>query len=249
MTPQVELDKETPEAIQAAYYARTADSYDDLHTACETDEHYAALDLMCAMGASFHLKTFLDVGAGTGRGMLYLRDRGKRVFGVEPVGELIEQAHKKGVARGTIAKGSGYHLPFEDGSFDAVYECGVLHHVARPDLVVREMMRVARKAVFLSDENRFGQGSSYGVRMLKVVLYKLRLWRLLKSIQTRGRMYKITEEDGLAYSYSVFQSYDRLAQWADRIYVLQTAEQGRVESWLNPLLTASHALLCALRIR
>jgi len=70
---------------------------------------------------------------------------------------------------------------------------------------------------------------------------------MLKFAQTRGRMYKITEEDGLAYSYSVYQSYDQLADWADRIYVLQTATQRPVRSWLNPLLTASHALLCAIR--
>lgn len=247
MTSQTPYAAETPEAIQAAYYVRTASSYDDLHTACETDEHYAALNLICALGASLQLETFLDVGAGTGRGVLYLSEQGKRVYGIEPVTELIEQAHRKGVPRGVIAKGSGYRLPFEDNSFDAVYECGVLHHVADPDLVVREMMRVARKAVFLSDENRFGQGPNYGIRLLKVILYKARLWRLLKSIQTRGRMYKITKEDGLAYSYSVFQSYDRLAEWADRIYVLQTASQRPVKSWLGPLITASHALLCAIK--
>ncbi|HTP88136.1 MAG TPA: class I SAM-dependent methyltransferase [Bryobacteraceae bacterium] len=237
----------TPEAIQAAYYTETAAAYDNLHTSREDDEHYLALNLMCALGETLDLNTYLDVGAGTGRGVCFLRERGKRVRGVEPVTDLIEQAHRKDVPRGTIIRGSGYHLPFDDASFDAVYQCGVLHHVADPDKVVSEMMRVARKAVFLSDENRFGQGSSYGLRLLKVVLYKAHLWQPLKFIQTRGRMYKISERDGLAYSYSVYQSYQSLSQWADRIWFLQTARQKPVKSWLNPLLTGSHVLLCAIR--
>jgi len=85
--------------------------------------------------------------------VLYLRARGMCAYGFEPVSELIEQAHRKGLPRGLIARGDGYRLPFADNSFDAVCECGMLHHVEQPGPVVREMMRVARRAVFLSDEN------------------------------------------------------------------------------------------------
>ena len=139
---------ETPEAIQAAYYVKTASAYDELHTSQQNDEHYAALRIMCALGESLGIETYLDVGAGTGRGVCFFQERGKRVHGVEPVTALIEQAHRKGVPAGVIVRGSGYRLPFDDNSFDAVYECGVLHHVADPDLVVREMMRVAKKRSF-----------------------------------------------------------------------------------------------------
>jgi ubiquinone/menaquinone biosynthesis C-methylase UbiE len=34
------------------------------------------------------------------------------------------------------------HLPFEDGSFDAVLSCGVLEHVEDPDASLEELMRV-----------------------------------------------------------------------------------------------------------
>ena len=77
-------------------------------------------------------ETFLDVGAGTGRGMCFLRDRGKDVRGIEPVTAMIEKAELNGVPRGSLLQGSGYELPFEDEAFDAVFECGVLHHVAEP---------------------------------------------------------------------------------------------------------------------
>jgi ubiquinone/menaquinone biosynthesis C-methylase UbiE len=56
----------------------------------------------------------------------------------------------------------------ESNSIDAAFECGVLHHVAEPSHVVGEMMRVARKAIFLSDSNRFGQGRLIA-RILKLL--------------------------------------------------------------------------------
>jgi ubiquinone/menaquinone biosynthesis C-methylase UbiE len=237
----------TPEAIQSAYYEKTAASYDHLHTSQEDGEHYAALEFISAFSNLLGLETFLDVGAGTGRGVRFLRARGKIVSGIEPVRRLIDEAEAQDIPSGTIVEGSGYALPYEDNSIDAVFECGVLHHVAEPARVVAEMMRVARKAVFLSDSNRFGQGRSYPVRMLKLALYKTRLWNLARYIQTGGKMYSISDGDGLYYSYSVFDSYDLLARQADRIWVLPTSPRGAIHSWLHPLLTSTHSLLCAIK--
>ena len=56
-------------------------------------------------------------------------------------------------------------------ALDAVCAFGVMHHVKRPAIVVGEMMRVARRAIFISDSNRFGQGSMPARRV------KLLLWR------------------------------------------------------------------------
>jgi len=240
---------QTPEQIQAAYYEKTAAFYDDAHMSNHEDsEHYVALDFIDALSRLLNLHSFLDVGAGTGRGVRYLLAKGKyNIRGVEPVGKLIEQGEQKGVPKGLIVEGSGTSLPFEDNSFDAVFECGVLHHVAQPDKVVAEMMRVAQKAVFLSDSNRFGQGRGYAVRLLKLTLYKAHLWNTARYLQTRGRMFSISEGDGLFYSYSVFDSYHQLAKWADKIWILPTSSNLLGNSWLNPLTTSSHVLLCAMK--
>ena len=40
-------------------------------------------------------------------------------------------------------------LLFVDASFDVVCEFSILHHAQRPDVVVREMLGVAKKAVVL----------------------------------------------------------------------------------------------------
>jgi ubiquinone/menaquinone biosynthesis C-methylase UbiE len=235
-----------PEQLQATYYAQTASRYDEMHASDPWDEHYVALQIIHSVSDVLGLETFLDVGAGTGRAVSFLRDKGKEVRGVEPVEALIKQAAAKGLPENTILCGDGRSLPFDAQSFDAVLECGVLHHVAQPALVVREMVRVARRAVFLSDSNRFGQGGM-GARALKLALYKMGLWRAARYVQTRGKYYTISDGDGLGYSYSIYDSYDQLAEWADVIWCLPTMANKSPKSWFNPLLTSSHGLLCAIR--
>lgn len=239
--------QESAESLQAAYYARTASGYDEVHNSAEEHEHNVALHYMDMVSQSLGLTSFLDVGAGTGRGMAFLLDRGKQVRGVEPVAAMIEKAEACGIPKGLLIQGSGYELPFKDESFDAVFECGVLHHVAKPADVVGEMMRVARRAVFLSDSNRFGQGR-HAARLLKLALYKCGLWPTARFLQTKGKMYTLSEGDGLAYSYSVFDSYDQLAAQSRRIWLFPTNQgTATVRSWIHPLLTSSHVLLCALK--
>jgi ubiquinone/menaquinone biosynthesis C-methylase UbiE len=204
------------------------------------------LQIIHAMSGALGLDSLLDVGAGTGRAVLFFRDKGKDIRGVEPVQALIKQAMAKGVPESAILCGDGRSLPFEDRSFDAVLECGVLHHVAEPRDVVKEMLRVAKKAVFLSDNNRFGQGGM-AARLTKLSLYKMGMWKAARFVQTRGRYYTISEGDGLAYSYSIYDSYGQLADWADSVWCLPTMSDKTCRSWFHPLLTSSHGLLCAIR--
>jgi ubiquinone/menaquinone biosynthesis C-methylase UbiE len=236
-----------PQLIQKDYYARTASRYDEMHTSDEKDEHYLALQLINCLSETYELGTFLDVGAGTGRGVLSMLNSGKKVQGIEPVHELIEQGIARGVPEGLVIPGSGDSLPFADNSFDAVFECGVLHHVSDPSLVVGEMIRVARKAVFISDNNRFGQGR-FLARFAKLALFKAGLWPTVRFVQTRGKMYSISEGDGLYYSYSVFDSLSQLSRWADVTLLIPTKTEGPVvKSWFHPLMTNSHILLCAIK--
>ena len=235
-----------PEQIQALYYSQTASHYDEMHCADHCDEHYTALQIIHSISDLLGLKTFLDVGAGTGRAALFLHNRGKEIRGVEPVQALINQATAKGLPPNMILCGDGRSLPFGDQSFDAVLEFGVLHHVAEPHVVVKEMIRVARKAVFLSDSNRFGQGAM-GARVAKLTLYKTGLWRAARYVRTRGKGYTISDGDGLAYSYSIYDSYDQLSEWADLIWCLPTKMDQTNKSWFHPLLTSPTGLLCAIR--
>ncbi len=235
--------------IQRQYYTNTAARYEAMHL------HEGSGD---ALGMKFvhsilrmvEARTILDVGAATGRGIRDLKAALPESFvcGIEPVIALVEQATRSGsTASGPVLQGRGDALPFCDASFDAVCEFAVLHHVADPSAIVKEMLRVAKKAIIIADSNRFGQGSR-SARLLKLALYKTKLWNVFNYLRTSGKGYQITEGDGLAYSYSVYDSFELIAQWADRVILIPNAGQDGT-SWLHPLLNSGGVLVCALRER
>jgi len=234
-----------PVEIQRQYYADTATRYEQMH-ADEADPF--SLQFFYSILRLVDAQSVLDVGTATGRNLRNFKQALPHlsVCGVEPVRGLIDQAIQQGHADcGPIIQASGEALPFADASFDVVCEFAVLHHVPNPARVVQEMLRVARKAVFICDSNRFGQGS-LPMRFLKLALYKAGLWGICNYIKTRGKGYQITEGDGLAYSYSVYDSLDQISRWADRV-ILVPAGAGKANSWFHPLLTTIGVTVCALR--
>jgi ubiquinone/menaquinone biosynthesis C-methylase UbiE len=97
------------------------------------------------------------------------------------------RGHAKGLTAQQLMDGDGQALAFADGTFDLVCAFGVLHHVPHPRKVVREMLRVSRRSVFISDANSFGQGRPI-VRLAKQAIHALGLWPLANFIKTRGRV-------------------------------------------------------------
>ncbi len=232
------------EQLQHQYYTENANRYDDLYLGAV--EHAVALRYMVGLCRQLQVKSILDIGSGTGRAVRFFLESGFDAYGVEPVEALTEQAiTKHGIPPERLRSGKGESLPFGDASFDVVCETGVLHHVSDPAAVVREMTRIARQAIFLSDENRFGSGGLLG-KLFHIMLYKVGLWRPYYWLRTGGRGYTDSLEDGIRYSYSVYESLPQLVDWADRLWIVPT--KGRKSaSWLGPLLSASHALVCAVR--
>jgi ubiquinone/menaquinone biosynthesis C-methylase UbiE len=153
------------------------------------DEHTIALAHMHALSGAYGIRSFLDVGNGTGKTVEFLLKRGYEVKGIEPVTALIEVGLRKGrYTPNIVLEGYGDKLPFPDKSFDAVCEYGALHHVKYPERVIAEMMRVSRKAVFISDSNRYGQGN-YITRRLKYLLNVAHLWKCAYALRTQGKGY------------------------------------------------------------
>lgn len=233
--------------IQRKYYEDTASRYDSMHA------HEGVMDASIAtfvygLMRMLDVGSILDVGTATGRGMLELKTALPQAFvcGVEPVAALIRQGRENGGTHtGPILCASGEALPFRDASFDAVCEFAILHHVPNPNDVVEEMLRVARKAVFLCDSNRFGQGS-VSARLVKIALYKFGLWGAYNYLRTGGKGYRITVGDGLSYSYSVYDSLSLIGEWADRVFLIPTTT-GKTTTWFQPLLSSSGVLVCAIK--
>jgi SAM-dependent methyltransferase len=228
--------------LQWEYYTKTAKRYDDMHLQPDGGHDFACA-LISSLASHYDFKSVLDVGSGTGRALSYLSTHLKaaNLLGIEPVEALREIGHKKGIPKQILISGDAMKLDLPDNSFDLVMELGVLHHVSKPRLVISEMLRVARKAIFISDANRFGQGIVIA-RYLKYVLWKLGLWGAVNTLKTKGRNYGISEGDGIYYSYSVFDDYDFIGTKCSKIVTFNLEGSGRCS-----ILGANHVGLFALK--
>jgi ubiquinone/menaquinone biosynthesis C-methylase UbiE len=225
--------------IQRAYYAETAQKYDDMHEA----EHDFAFQFMLAAVEHLGVRSILDIGCGTGRALITLKEKLPHVtaVGIEPSPELRGIGYAKGLSDTQLVDGDGMNLAFSAASFDLVCAFAVLHHIPKPSLAVSEMLRVSRKAIFISDSNNFGQGSRVS-RLFKQICNSIRLWPLAHMIKTRGKGYSLSEGDGLFYSYSVFNDYQQVARQCRSVHMLNTANAAA-----NLYRTASHVALLGIK--
>jgi ubiquinone/menaquinone biosynthesis C-methylase UbiE len=231
-----------PIAIQRAYYAATAAAYDGMHVA-ENDEHDFALAYMLAVVDHFGFRSILDIGSGTGRVLLKIKGKMPHVhvLGIEPSAELRNIGYTKGLTMSELIDGDAMELSFQDGAFDLVCAYAALHHIPRPSRAVSEMLRVANKAIFISDSNNFGQGGKLA-RFVKQFIDGIGAWPITDLIKTKGKGYTISDGDGLAYSYSVFNDYKQITKKCRSVHLLNTENAG-----YNFYRSASHVALFAVK--
>jgi SAM-dependent methyltransferase len=98
--------------------------------------------------------TVLDVATGGGHVARRLRERGANVVTVDPA---------PGMQADVIAPAE--HLPFDDGSFDAVACRVAAHHFADVLAAVKEMARVAKHRVVICDNTFVSEASEEADRL------------------------------------------------------------------------------------
>lgn len=227
--------------IQRQYYSQTANFYDEMHL---EKEHLLALHLLSAYIEYYQVQSVLDIGAGTGNAILWLKKRFPHltIKGIEPVAALREQGYQKGLSSEDLLDGDAYQLPFESDSFDLVCEFAVLHHVRQPDKMIQEMSRVGARMICISDCNFMGQGPLL-LRSLKFLIFFLGFWPLADWIKTKGKRYTFSDGDGVAYSYSIYQSFRILRKYWKNLRL--TATGGSSDTSLGSIISAGHLLLIA----
>lgn len=230
------------EQQQRDYYTRTASGYDGSHLSHDPEHNFAAA-ILAGMFQFLSISSVLDVGSGTGRGIMLLKSMapGVRVTGMEPVSALREIGYAKGLRRDELIDGDATALPFGDGEFDMVCAFAVMHHIRDQRLAVSEMFRVARRAIFISDVNIYGQGSQI-VRIIKRCCHALHLWPAAFFLKTHGRNYISSEEDGISYSYSVFDSLSYLREHCRSVHPIATRSGGA-----NLFSSASHVAVLGIK--
>jgi SAM-dependent methyltransferase len=90
----------------------------------------------------------LDVGCGNGYFSYYLAEVGSTIA-VDYAGAML-----RANPAGQLAQASAFELPFASQSFDLVFCSNLLHHLPTPVEAVREMRRVSRRYVVMSEPNR-----------------------------------------------------------------------------------------------
>ena len=234
-------------SLQRAYYRDIADRYDSFHVDVNDSrrlgEHDLAAAFMTGVIPLLGIRSVLDIGAGTGRTLSQLKASlpQLRIVGIEPSEALREEGYRKGLTADELVEGDAQALNYDTGSFDLVCEFGALHHMPRPSDAVAEMLRVARVAVFISDSNNFGQGGRLA-RLIKQGLNACGLWPLADFLKTRGKGYTMSEGDGLAYSYSVFNDYRQIEKACNCVHIVNTVGAG-----IAPYRTASHVALLGIK--
>ncbi|MBZ4421285.1 class I SAM-dependent methyltransferase [Myxococcus sp. RHSTA-1-4] len=228
-----------------AYYQRTIQEYDKAHLAPD-DEHYVAMSRTLPAAKSLGVRSLLDVGCGTGRALAwYARELpGVTLNGLDPSPEMADQARQR-VPEADIRVGQGEALPYVDGQFDMVCATGVLHHADHPEPCIREMFRVASKAVLISDHNNFAFGGDWS-RRLRLALYATGTLGLFTFIKQGFRRQGYSEEDGYWYPYSLLNNYGLISQLAREVWVVPT-RPSNANHLGNFMMSQSHLAIWAVK--
>lgn len=211
------------------YYNKAADKYDELHLGGRDPEHDQAIDLAFNRFLQRDITSVLDVGCGTGRSLHWLATHypSIQLTGVDPAEAMLDIA-KKRVSNARFEIASGANLPFEAGSYDVVIATGILHHVPNSEAVIREMFRVAKRAVLISDHNELAMGS-LASRRFRLTLSALGLLPFYHQIRQKGRKARYSIEDGWHYPYSLLDDYGIVEQLSAQVVILPTVIRGNAK--------------------
>lgn len=114
-------------------------SFEDLVAACERDRLWSLIRTHVPRGAAV-----LEAGAGSGRWVKFLHDRGYDARGVELSAGDVERFRRLH-PRIPYDLDDIRSLPYADGSFDAVLSLGVFEHmIDGPGAAASEMLRVLK---------------------------------------------------------------------------------------------------------
>jgi SAM-dependent methyltransferase len=120
---------------------------------CQIESYFLALNKYVAEGA-----VVLDVGFGLGYGLNILAIKAQSVSGIDVDKKTYDYCQGTVVGRNpklaTLSLYDGYSIPFPDNHFDLITAIDMIEHVEDYDRLIKEMLRVVKKGVFLSTPNR-----------------------------------------------------------------------------------------------
>jgi SAM-dependent methyltransferase len=155
-------------------WSRCADDYTDTFAGI-TGETVPLLSEAARIGLGSQV---LEIGSGPGHVADLLVQAGAIVTGVDFSPKMVEVAQRKYPAI-TFRQADAEQLPFDAASFDSVVANFVVHHLARPEIVFREVYRVLKPggrfafAVWGAPEEQSSIGAFFGAVMAHYDLEEL----------------------------------------------------------------------------
>lgn len=120
---------------------------------CQQEAYFLVLNKYITEGDKV-----LDVGFGLGYGLTTLSIKAGAVYGVDIDQKVYDYCQESLLGRNPKLKElslyDGYTLKFPDAYFDIVTCIDVIEHVEDYNRLIREMLRVSKKGVFLNTPNR-----------------------------------------------------------------------------------------------
>ena len=152
------------------------------------------------------LKTILENGSGSGKATILLDKKfTKTLLDISPIALKYAKhiAGKFNVKDVKFLEGDIFSMPFEDGSFDFVWNIGVIEHYTLDSIksIIKEMARVCNKSgVIAVGVPNFYSGPILKAWILKILKfipgYKLDTEKFYKIDEIKKIFQKINEESG-----------------------------------------------------
>ena len=185
------------------YYAKTAANYNQWHCdpANDSSHNYAVREIVSLMKQTGS-KTLLDACCGTGRAVRAALDCGFEATGLDASPQLLDIAKREmGIPESRLVLGDATRLPYPDSSFDVCSVLGALHHCARPEAIIMELIRVSRRGIVVSDD---GNGLWGGMKqiLIRLGMFEPVYRAVFRREPRKHRRMGVSETDGPTYVFS-----------------------------------------------
>jgi ArsR family transcriptional regulator len=143
---RLQMVRETRRVQATRYFAERAESWDRLRSLYVDEAKVETALLSLFDGRS--VSRLLDIGTGTGRVLQLLASHIGSGLGIDQSIEMLNVARanldRTSLRNCQVRQGDMYHLPLDDGSFDAAVLHHVLHFADDPAAALTEAARVLR---------------------------------------------------------------------------------------------------------